>query len=128
MDKIKIEHRKPHPNGTAWDVWVNGQWFIVVHKDYNPGPLRDVMPLPTSGHRLFTTFAKSKAANAIGLKSFDCALPQNWLDKEAAGDTGRYQSILSRTVWAYDNERDGEPVDVVERLIQILDQAFKEIV
>ncbi|HEY2457193.1 MAG TPA: hypothetical protein VGI13_07840 [Candidatus Acidoferrum sp.] len=33
--------------------------------------------------------------------SFDVALPQPWLDQQAAGDDEVYGKILSRTVWFY---------------------------
>jgi hypothetical protein len=72
---------------------------------------------------------KSEAAELCGLKTYDTALPQGWLDKFA--DTVKkfmvgpmsvdaYDLILSSFVWGYDHSLMGAPVPLTETAYALL--------
>lgn len=48
---------------------------------------------------------KNDLAKAQGLKVFDCALPQTWLDKISAGNEAIYNMLCCYCVWCYDEAR-----------------------
>ena len=77
---------------------------------------------PTDG------FTKDEAAKLLGLKSFDTALPQNWLDETCLQVAAKFMSdkaevpddiywtILGGTVWCYDEGSIfGYPVVLTEK-------------
>jgi len=49
---------------------------------------------------------KTEACNILGIKSYDTALPQPWLDVfiEVVSDKTNYDLSLSSYVWCYDND------------------------
>ena len=59
--------------------------------------------------------------------SFDCALPQHWLDgvTQFAIDSGRldvsYDLILSTTVWLYENGH-GQPLTCCTEVAEVIEQ------
>lgn len=71
--------------------------------------------------------SKEEAAKLLGLKVYDTALPQQWLDdlclKLAATPSGRFSkpklnfqdAILSGTVWCYDGSLLGYPYAMTEQ-------------
>ena len=74
---------------------------------------------------------KEQAAIKKGLKVYDVALPQTWLDEAClklrlSGKTDNknlYDTILSGTVWCYDRSLFGEPVALTneaEKLLTLL--------
>lgn len=79
---------------------------------------------------------KYEAAEKAGLNTYDCALPQQWLDgtvktlKENTG-FGRagvlpdnlYDIILSGTVWCYDNSLMGYPYPLTYPVMEYLRMA-----
>jgi len=75
-----------------------------------------------------THITKNDLAKLMGLKSFDCALPQPWLVDVVAtlkrtgfGRVGMlpddlYDKILMGTVWSYDKDTIGRPVALTEEV------------
>lgn len=75
---------------------------------------------------------KDKAAAMLGLKVYDCALPQKWLDeacltlrvhasKDEEIPANLYDTFLSGTVWCYDIARVfGEPVALTVEAYRLL--------
>lgn len=49
------------------------------------------------------SITKEEAAKMIGLKTYDTALPQQWLDKVVKESGVSYDDILSNIVWSYDD-------------------------
>ena len=46
--------------------------------------------------------SKDEAAKMLGIRVYDCALPQNWLDDFVKKTKMDYQKALSSFVWTYD--------------------------
>lgn len=46
--------------------------------------------------------SKDEAAKLLGLTTYDCALPQFWLDRAVEITLADYYQVLSSFVWAYD--------------------------
>jgi hypothetical protein len=76
---------------------------------------------------------KDEAAKKLGLKVYDLALPQQWLDDAclnlrfaASVRCGRipkdslYEHILTGTVWCYDNSLFGYPHALTEQALELL--------
>ena len=69
---------------------------------------------------------KDAAARALGLRVYDLALPQTWLDdavlnlKTAMPSGDLYMTLLSGTVWCYDKGVYGRPVALDEKTLELL--------
>lgn len=76
---------------------------------------------------------KQEAAEKLGLKVFDCALPQQWVDESvvklkltASVRSGRIPAnsvcdrLLGGTVWGYDDSLFGEPVALTPEAEELL--------
>lgn len=71
---------------------------------------------------------KDDLAKQAGLRTYDLALPQPWLDvvsKILGGDS--YGIILSGTVWCYDNSIFGFPVSLTKESKELLTTYYNEI-
>lgn len=75
---------------------------------------------------------KSEAAKLLGLKSFDTALPQDWLDSFVEGIASKlkldrpakiklYDKSLSSLVWAYDGNPFGGPYPLTPDAVKLLE-------
>ena len=60
---------------------------------------------------------KNQVAEKSGLKVFDCALPQPWLNRFVKLSGLDYDLVLQTTVWSYDRLRiGGEPVSICDEV------------
>jgi hypothetical protein len=48
---------------------------------------------------------KNTLAKAQGIKVFDVALPQQWIDKISNNDSNIYSMLLKYCVWSYDENK-----------------------
>jgi len=75
---------------------------------------------------------KSEAAKLLGLKSFDTALPQDWIDDFVEGIASKlkldrhdkaklYDKALSSLVWAYDGNPFGGPYPLTTDAVKLLE-------
>jgi len=83
---------------------------------------------------------KESAAKKLGLKTYDTALPQPWLDdvvntlftpgsptmENYPTRTRLYDAVLSGTVWSYDGNLFGRPYALTEEALNLIN-AFNEI-
>jgi hypothetical protein len=66
--------------------------------DYDQDLVKSMRPLPSNWDQL----TKDQLAFArIPDWQYDTALPQEWLNAQAAGDDKKYAKLLTRTVWVY---------------------------
>lgn len=73
----------------------------VILKECKINPLDSVHYVPVN---------LEEQGKRLGLKVFDCSLPQQWVD-DVTAKTGQHPSGL--VVWCYDNSRNfGEPVGI----------------
>jgi hypothetical protein len=144
--EIKIKMRKDcdiEDGKPIFDVEIGNEAFVVcsIQYQWRQGV---ATPFPI-GHGLQIwpdQFNKDKCATTIAatykLRTWDTALPQQWLEQEAWGKSGikpsdnpkfheAYFGILAATVWAYYLDGGQGPLNTVRPVVSLLTEEFHRL-